>query len=154
MLKPGDEAPDFELPTADMTMLRLSDYAGKKNLIVYFYPKDDTPGCTMEALEFSELLDEFARLDTMILGISKDTCITHGDFRDKYGLTIELIADVEGEACKAFGVMQTKAKNGVERQGIQRSTFIIDKDGMIRHALYGVAPKSHAQEMLELVRNL
>lgn len=154
MLKSGDKAPNFDLPTADMSMLRLSDYAGKKNLVVYFYPKDDTPGCTMEAIEFSEILDQFASLDTLVLGISADTCISHGDFRDKYGLTIELVADVDAEACKAYDVVQVKSRDGVERRGIQRSTFVIDKSGVIQHALYGVTPKNHAQEILALVKAL
>ncbi len=154
MLKSGDAAPDFELPTADMSMLRLSDFAGKNNLVVYFYPKDDTPGCTMEAIEFSEIQDEFASLDTLVLGISTDSCISHGDFRDKYGLTVELVADVDGEACEVYDVIQIKSKNGVEMKGIQRSTFIIDKDGVVRHALYGVTPKNHAREVLSLVKAL
>ena len=154
MLQAQDQAPDFELPTADMSMVRLSDYAGKKNLVLYFYPKDDTPGCTIEAMDFSELADEFAALDTFILGISRDTCISHAAFRDKYGLTIELVADVDGEACKAYDVMQKKVVNGQERMGIQRSTFIVDKSGKVQHALYGVSPKGHALEVLELVRQL
>ena len=154
MLHANDRAPDFELPTADMDMVRLADYAGNRNLVLYFYPKDDTPGCTMEAMEFSELADEFAAHDTVILGVSRDTCISHASFRDKYGLSIELVADVDGEACGAYGVMQKKEVNGQERMGIQRSTFIIDKDGIIRHAIYGVTPKGHAREVLELVRQL
>ncbi|HID44798.1 MAG TPA: peroxiredoxin [Chromatiaceae bacterium] len=154
MLKRGDKAPDFELPTADMSMLRLSDFSGKKNLVVYFYPKDDTPGCTMEAIEFSELAEEFDALDTLVLGVSADSCISHGDFRDKYGLTVELVADVDGEACDAYGVMQVKVRDGVERRGIQRSTFVIDKEGVIQHALYGVIPKGHAEEILALAKAL
>ncbi len=154
MLKSGDKAPDFDLPTADMTMLRLSEFAGKKNLVLYFYPKDDTPGCTMEAIEFSEMLDEFAKLDTLVLGVSADTCISHGAFRDKYGLTIELVADVDGEACAAYDVMQNKTRDGVERRGIQRSTFVIDKKGVVRQAMYGVTPKDHARDILEVVKNL
>ena len=151
MLQVNDSAPDFELPTADMNMIRLSDYAGKNNVVLYFYPKDDTPGCTMEAMEFSELLDEFAARDTVVLGVSRDTCISHAAFRDKYGLTIELVADVDGEACAAYDVMQKKVVNGQERMGIQRSTFIIDKNGIIRHAIYGVTPKGHAREVLALL---
>ncbi|WP_457675977.1 peroxiredoxin [Thiolapillus sp.] len=154
MLQAQDKAPDFELPTSDMSMVRLSDFAGDRNLVLYFYPRDDTPGCTMEAMEFSELADEFAARDTVILGVSRDTCISHAAFRDKYGLTIELVADVDGEACEAYGVMQKKMVNGEERMGIQRSTFIIDKEGIIRHALYGVTPKGHAREVLALLEEL
>ncbi|HIE54210.1 MAG TPA: peroxiredoxin [Chromatiaceae bacterium] len=154
MLKAGDVAPDFELPTAEMDMIRLADFRGKRNVVLYFYPKDDTPGCTMEALDFSELSSEFESLDTVVLGVSKDSCISHAAFRDKYGLTVELVADVEGQACEAYGVLQEKERDGVKRIGIQRSTFVIDKEGRIRNALYGVVPKHHALEVLELVKGL
>lgn len=154
MLKPGDPAPDFELPTAEMSMIRLSDFKGKKHLVLYFYPKDDTPGCTMEAIDFSELSAEFEAVDTLVLGISQDTCISHAAFRDKYGLTVELVADVDGAACEAYCVVQEKEKNGVVQRGIQRSTFIVHKDGTLRHTLYGVTPKNHAGEVLELVRSM
>ncbi|MET0094023.1 MAG: peroxiredoxin, partial [Sedimenticola sp.] len=93
MLKPGDSAPNFELPNADLEMTQLADFAGKRNLVLYFYPKDDTPGCTIEALEFSDLVDEFNELDTEVLGISRDNCLSHGAFRDKHGLAIRLLAD-------------------------------------------------------------
>ncbi len=154
MLQPGDPAPDFELPTAEMEMIRLGDFRGSRNLVVYFYPKDDTPGCTLEANDFSELLDEFEVLETTVLGISRDTCISHAAFRDKYGLRVELVADPDGLACQAYDVLQEKEVNGEKRVGIQRSTFIIDKEGIVRHALYGVVPKDHAAEVLELVRGI
>ena len=154
MLQAGDLAPDFELPTAEMEMIRLGDFRGRKNLVIYFYPKDDTPGCTLEATDFSELSDEFGALDTVVLGVSRDTCISHAAFRDKYGLRVELVADVDGQACEAYGVLQEKEVNGEKRVGIQRSTFVVDKEGRIRHALYGVVPKGHAAEVLELVRAL
>jgi len=154
MLKAGDMAPDFELPTAEMDMIRLGDLRGSKNLVIYFYPKDDTPGCTLEAMDFSELSDEFEALETVILGVSRDSCISHAAFRDKYGLTVELVADVDGQACEAYGVIQEKEVNGRKRTGIQRSTFIVDKEGRVRHALYGVVPKNHASEVLGLVKAL
>jgi len=154
MLQAGDMAPDFELPTAEMEMIRLGDFRGRKNLVIYFYPKDDTPGCTLEATDFSELSDEFGALDTVVLGVSRDSCISHAAFRDKYGLTVELVADVDGQACEAYGVLQEKEVNGEKRVGIHRSTFIVDKEGRIRHALYGVVPKGHAAEVLELVKGL
>lgn len=150
MLKEGDIAPEFELPDSDMNMVKSSDCDGY-NYIVYFYPKDDTPGCTMEATDFTDLMNEFESLDTRIVGVSKDDCISHGKFRDKYGLTIRLLADVEGKMCEAFDVWQEKEKNGEKRMGIVRSTFIIDKKGIVRHAMYNVKPKGHAAEMLELV---
>ncbi len=154
MLKVGDKAPDFSLPTAEMNILDTQDFRGRKNLVIYFYPKDDTPGCTMEAIDFSELSETFEAHDTLVLGVSRDTCISHAAFRDKYGLTIELVADVDEKACEAYGVIQEKVVNGETRTGIQRSTFVVDKDGVIRLALYGVAPKGHAQQVLSVVKSL
>ena len=154
MLQPGDNAPLFSLPDADMGRVHLEQFQGKKNLVLYFYPKDDTPGCTMEALEFTDLQPEFEALDTEILGISKDNCVSHGAFRDKYGLNVRLLADMEGEACGPYGVWREKVAHGEKRMGIVRSTFIIDKEGRVRHALYDIKPKGHAGEILELVRAL
>jgi peroxiredoxin len=151
MLELGQEAPDFELPSADMQMVRLSDFRGKQQVVLFFYPKDDTPGCTIESQEFSDLVDEFEEIDTVVIGISRDNCISHGDFRDKYGLTVQLLADVEGEACKAYGVLQEREKNGVTKEVAVRSTFMIDKDGILELALYDVAPKGHAQDVLEIL---
>ena len=154
MLKPGDPAPDFELPNADFEVTKLNDFRGEKNIVLYFYPKDDTPGCTIEALEFSDLLDEFEKLNTEIIGVSKDTCISHGDFRDKYGLTIRLLADIEGTMCEDYFVWREKEAHGEKRMGILRSTFVIDKDAKIRHAIYDVKPKGHAGVVLELIKDL
>lgn len=154
MLQPGDPAPDFELPNADMEVMRFSDLQGGKNLVLYFYPKDDTPGCTMEALDFSELSDEFERLSTLVVGVSMDNCESHGRFRDKYGLTILLLADIEGALCEAYDTWREKEAHGERRKVVVRSTFIIDKDGIIRHALYDVKPKGHAKAVLELVQTL
>lgn len=154
MLKQGDIAPGFELPTSDMTMLNLAEFRGEKNVVLYFYPKDDTPGCTMEGVEFTELLDDFAAVDTVVLGVSKDTCISHASFRDKYGLVVQLLADVEGQASEAYAVWQEKERKGVKRMTLVRSTFIIDKQGVIQYALYDVHPKEHAADMLELVKGM
>lgn len=155
MLKVGKTAPGFEIPDADMNMVRLSDYHGNKNLIVYFYPKDDTPGCTMEAIEFSDLQDEFADVDTVVLGISRDDCLTHSDFRDKHGLSVTLLADTDGDVCETYGVMVDRELEGVgKRRVLIRSTFIIDKQGVLRDAFYGVNPRGHAREILEKVREL
>lgn len=152
MLKPGDKAPDLSLPDADMNFVELKSYKGKQNVVLYFYVRDDTPGCTAEGIEFSELESDFAKLNTVVLGVSRDDCISHGVFRDKHGITVQLLADKEGEACEAYGVWQEKEKDGVKRMGIVRSTFIIDKKGVIRHALYGVQSKGHAVEILELIK--
>ncbi|MEJ1461970.1 MAG: peroxiredoxin [Candidatus Sedimenticola sp. (ex Thyasira tokunagai)] len=154
MLKPGDKAPEFELPNADLEVTQSADYIGSKNLVLYFYPKDDTPGCTMEATDFSDLVDGFEALDTEVLGVSRDNCLSHGEFRDKHGLSIGLLADIEGILCEAYDVWREKEAHGKKRMVIMRSTFVIDKAGTIRHALYDVKPKDHAAEVLELVRSL
>lgn len=154
MLKPGDKAPAFELPDADMHMVSSDRYLGNSNLVLYFYPKDDTTGCTIEAVELSDLMDEFAALDTQVIGISRDDCVSHAAFRDKHGLTVTLLADTDGEVCFAYDVWQEKEKNGEKRMGILRSTFLIDKAGVMREAIYDVKPKGHAAEVLELVRKL
>lgn len=155
MLKVGKTAPVFEIPDADMNMVRLADFHGNKNVIVYFYPKDDTPGCTMEAIEFSDLQDEFADVDAVVLGISRDDCLTHSDFRDKHGLSVTLLADTDGDVCETYGVMVDRELEGVgKRRVLIRSTFIIDKQGVLRDAFYGVNPRGHAREILEKVRGL
>jgi len=154
MLQAGDKAPLFSLPDADMERVNLLDKVGHKHLVLYFYPKDDTPGCTMEALEFTDLQPEFAALGAEVMGISRDNCVSHGAFRDKYGLSVRLLADTEGEVCEAYGVWREKEAHGERRMGIVRSTFVVDKEGIVRHALYDVKPKGHAEQVLELVRGL
>jgi peroxiredoxin len=154
MLKPGDMAPPFELPDADMHLVNSDSFLGSSHLVLYFYPKDDTTGCTIEALELSDLTEEFASLDTRVIGISRDNCVSHAAFRDKHGLAVNLLADIDGEACLAYDVWREKEKNGQRRMGILRSTFIIDKHGVIREAIYDVKPKGHAAQVLELVKSL
>ena len=153
MLQPGSVAPDFSLPDADMEMLKLSKLRGK-TVVLYFYPKDDTPGCTVEAIEFSDLEDEFVKHNTLILGVSRDDCISHADFRDKHGLTVNLLADEEGKVCEKYGVWQEKEKDGIRKMGIVRSTFVINAEGTLRHIQYGVVAKGHAAEILNLVKTL
>jgi peroxiredoxin Q/BCP/two-component system osmolarity sensor histidine kinase EnvZ len=152
MLNPGDKAPQFELPDADMHIVNSEQFLGNQHLVIYFYPKDDTTGCTIEALEFSDLIDEFSSLDTQVIGISRDSCVSHAAFRDKHGLTVQLLADTDGEVCNDFDVWREKEKNGEKRMGILRSTFIIDKGGIIRVALYDVKPKGHAAQVLEILK--
>jgi peroxiredoxin len=154
MLQAGDMAPLFSLPDADLDKVSLEDFLGKRNVVVYFYPKDDTPGCTLEALEFTDLQSEFEDSQVEILGISRDNCISHGAFRDKHGLTVRLLADTEGETCDAYGVWQQREINGQVKEGVVRSTFVIDTRGVLRHALYDVKPKGHATQVLSLVRDL
>lgn len=153
MLKMGDRAPDFSNPDADMNIVKLSQFRGK-TLVLYFYVRDDTPGCTTEAIEFSELEKQFAKLGALVVGISRDDCIKHSEFRDKHGISVPLLADTEKMACQAYGVLQDKEVDGVMRKSVVRSTFIIDKQGVIRHALYGVSSRGHAAEVLQLVKEL
>jgi peroxiredoxin Q/BCP len=155
MVKVGQPAPQFDLPDADMNMVSLSSYVGSRNVVLYFYPKDDTPGCTLEAIDFSDLQDNFQKHDTVVLGVSMDDCLSHGSFRDKHGLTVQLLADTEGEVCQQYGVIQEKEVDGNRRKRcIVRSTFVIDKSGVVRHALYGVTARGHAEEVLDLVKEI
>ncbi len=154
MLKAGDAAPDFELPDADMEIVRLSDFRGKQGVVLYFYVRDDTPGCTTQAIEFSDREDKFSRLGYTVLGVSRDDCIKHGEFRDKHGISIRLLADKDRYACGLYEVLIDKEMDGVVRQSVQRSTFVIDRDGIVRHALYGVQAKGHAMQVLQLIKEL
>lgn len=154
MLTAGQTAPDFDLPDADMRIYSLAKLRGKQHVVLYFYPKDDTSGCTLEALEFTNLADAFEQAGAAVFGVSRDDCVSHAQFRDKHGLAVQLLSDVDGEVCELFGVWQEKEKDGVKKKGIVRSTFVIDKGGVIQHALYGVNPKGHASAVLDLVRAL
>lgn len=154
LLQAGMDAPQFELPDADMQMFNLATLQGKKNIVLYFYPKDDTPGCTMQANEFTALDDDFASLDTIVIGISRDECLSHAEFRDKYGLSVLLLSDTESTACKKYGVLYDKEVDGHKKISIQRSTFVIDKLGKLRHVLYGVHAHGHADEIFNLVKEL
>ena len=154
MLEVGQSAPSFDLPDADLRAVSLANERGKHHVVLYFYPKDDTSGCTLEALDFTMLADEFERADCVVFGVSRDDCVSHAAFRDKHGLSVQLLADMDGEVCEQYGVWQEKEKDGIKKMGIVRSTFVIDKAGVIRHALYGVTAKGHAAAVLELVRAL
>lgn len=154
MLQKNQAAPEFSSANQFNEIVRLSDYKGSKNVVLYFYPKDDTPGCTIEANQFTELAGKFAEAETVIIGVSKDSCESHQAFIDKFGLKLDLLADTSGEVCEAYGVWQEKEKNGVKKMGIVRSTFVINKQGVLVEAIYGVNPDGHAQEMLDLVSQL
>lgn len=154
MLKKNQPAPPFRSPNQNNQPVSLSDYQGKNNVVLYFYPKDDTPGCTIEANDFTKLAKEFAQLDTVVIGVSKDSCESHQAFIEKYGLNVELLADTAGDLCNSYGVWQEKEKQGVKKMGIVRSTFIINKDGMVEDAMYGVSAEGHAQEVLEKIKQL
>ena len=150
----GMEAPHFELPDADMRTFVLAALQNKKNVALYFYPKDGTPGCTLEATEFTELDDAFAKLDTVVIGISRDDCLSHASFRDKHGLSVLLLSDPDARICKRYGVMIEKEVDGHKKHVVQRSTFIIDKRGKLRHVMYGVHAHGHAQEIFNLIKGL
>jgi len=153
MLQVGQLAPLFDLPDADMELFSLEQFRARKNVVLYFYPKDDTPGCTMEAIDFSDMEDEFSSLDTIVVGVSMDECMSHSEFRDKHGLSFSLLADVEGEVCGNYGVLQDRERDGRHKTCIQRSTFIIDKRGTLVHVQYGVSPRGHAAEVLKIIRS-
>lgn len=154
MLTANQPAPDFSAPNQDEKIVSLSDFRGKQNVVLYFYPKDDTPGCTIEANEFTQLAEEFAKYNTVVIGVSKDPCDMHRAFIAKYGLKVDLLADTDGTLCERYGVWQEREKGGVKKWGIVRSTFIIDKNGTIVDAEYGVKPEGHAQAVLEKVKQL
>jgi thioredoxin-dependent peroxiredoxin len=154
MLQAGQPAPLFNLPDADMEMFELASLQGKQHAVLFFYPKDGTPYCTLEAIDFSDHESDFNRLDCAVIGISRDDCLSHADFRDKHGLSIRLLADEDSEVCRKYGVMHFREHDGHKRLCLIRSTFIIDKHGIIRHALYDVTPKGHAAEVFQRVKQL
>ncbi|SMB27103.1 putative peroxiredoxin bcp [Sterolibacterium denitrificans] len=154
MLKIGQPAPAFTLPDADMELFSMDSLRGKKHAVLFFYPRDDAPSCTREAIDFSDHEDEFTRLDCVIIGISRDDCLRHAEFRDKHGLSVRLLADDDGKVCRQYGVCQMKENDGTRKLCVTSSTFIIDSRGILRHAFYDVKPHGHAVEVLQLVKQL
>ena len=154
MLQAHDQAPNFNTVNELNETISLNNFYGKKNVVLYFYPKDDTSGCTIEANQFTALADEFSQLDTVIIGVSKDDCNSHQAFIQKFALKVMLLADTSGELCNAYGVWQEKEKNDIKKMGIVRSTFIIDKQRQLAYVEYGVSPDGHAQRVLEIIRKL
>jgi peroxiredoxin Q/BCP len=154
MLKAGNAAPMFALPDADMDAVDIAAYRGRNHVILFFYPRNDTPSCTLEATDFSDHEDEFSRLDCVVFGISRDDCISHAAFRDKHGISVRLLSDSDGHVCKQYGVWQLKELDGMKKHGIVRSTFVIDKRGILRFVYYGVHVKGHAHEILRVAREL
>lgn len=154
MLQPGQAAPTFVLPDADMESFDLASLQGKSHVVIFFYPKDGTPICTREAIEFSDHETEFNRLDCEIVGISRDDCLAHAEFRDHNGLSLRLLSDVDGQVGHRYGVYHFREHDGHKKLTVVRSTFILDKQGIIRHALYDVPPKGHAAEVFKLVKQL
>jgi peroxiredoxin Q/BCP len=152
MVNEGDAAPDFELPTENGA-IRLFNLRGQP-VVVYFYPKDDTSGCTAEARDFSRLAPEFKALGVAVIGISPDSVASHSKFRTKHGLAVTLAADEEKSAAKAYGVWVEKSMYGRRYMGIERSTFLIDRNGAIAKAWRKVKVPGHASEVLEAARRL
>jgi peroxiredoxin Q/BCP len=152
-LQPGDKAPDFALSDDEGGEIRLKDLSGKA-VVLYFYPKDDTPGCTTEAQGFTAAADDFAAAGAVVVGVSKDSAKSHGRFRQKYGLKVRLGADVEGQVVERYGVWVEKSMYGRQYMGIERATFLIDAAGVIRRVWRKVSVKGHAQEVLAAVRDL
>jgi len=150
----GDTVSDFEAVATSDLNFKLSDYKGKSNLVIYFYPKDNTPGCTTEGQDFRDLMGEFKAHDTEVFGVSKDTMKRHDNFKAKQEFPFELISDESGEVCELFGVWQLKKNYGKEYMGIVRSTFLIDKDGVLRQQWNNLRVKGHVDAVLEAVKEL
>jgi peroxiredoxin Q/BCP len=143
----GDMAPDFELPDHEGTPTRLTDFRGR-HVIVYFYPKDDTPGCTTQACALRDHASELDARDAVVLGISPDSVRSHQKFREKYGLPFRLLADTDHAVAEAYGVWQEKSMYGRKYFGIDRTTFVIDEHGRISSVLEKVKPALHAEQIL------
>jgi peroxiredoxin Q/BCP len=152
-LEIGQAAPLFALPSDEGAEINLADLKGK-NVVLYFYPKDDTPGCTIEAQDFTKKIKEFEKLDAIVLGISKDNIASHCKFIEKYNLAFNLLADETGEVCEKYGVIQQKSMFGKKYMGIDRSTFLIDKIGKITHVWRSVKVNGHVEEVLEALSGL
>lgn len=150
MIKEGDRAPDFTLPADDGSTVSLKKLRGRK-VVVYFYPKDNTSGCTVEACEFRDALPRFDGVDAVVLGISPDSVASHQKFRDKNDLNFRLLADESREVAEAYGVWKEKSMYGRKYFGIERSTFLIDEKGVIRREWRKVKAKGHAEEVAEAV---
>jgi peroxiredoxin Q/BCP len=148
MVAEGEPAPDFELVSDSGERVRLAELRGKP-VVLYFYPKDDTPGCTTEACEFRDAYDVFRERGAEVIGVSPDPEASHRRFKDKYELPFTLLSDPDHEAAEAYGVWREKRMYGKTRMGIQRSTFVIDPDGTIAKAMRGIRPAGHAEKVLE-----
>jgi peroxiredoxin Q/BCP len=151
-IKAGDKAPDFDMPT-DTGRVSLAGLKGK-TVVLYFYPKDDTTGCTAEAQAFTAQADDFAKAGAMIVGVSKDSVKRHANFRNKYDLKVELGSDETGEVLERYGVWIEKSMYGRKYMGIERATFLIDATGVVRQVWHKVKVPGHATEVLKAVKAL
>ena len=144
---------DFSLPGTGRITFKLSDARGRP-VVIYFYPKDNTPGCTTEAQQFRDLHAEFEKLGCPVLGVSRDSLASHESFKANLGLPFELLSDEDERVCRQFGVIKTKNMYGKQVEGIERSTFVIDAEGVLRAQWRGVKVAGHAQEVLDFVKSL
>jgi peroxiredoxin Q/BCP len=149
-LEPGDEAPDFSLPDESRTTVSLADFAGRR-VVVYFYPADDTPGCTKEACQFTDLLDEFSRLGVDVLGVSPDAAESHGRFREKYSLKVRLLSDPDHSVMERYGAWGEKTLYGKKSVGVIRTTVLVGPDGRVVRAWYHVRADGHAAKVLAVI---
>ena len=147
------QVPDFSLPTTNNQNFKLSEQHGKV-VVIYFYPKDSTPGCTTEGQNFRDLHDQFVALDAVILGISRDSVKSHENFKSKQAFPFELGSDGDESTCNQFGVMKMKNMYGKQVRGVERSTFVIDRSGVLRREWRGVKVANHVQEVLDFVKTL
>lgn len=153
MLEVGKKAPAFTLPSSDGGKVKLSDYAGKV-VVLYFYPRDNTPGCTMEAENFRDAMPTLKKLGAVVLGVSKDSITSHCKFRDKYKLNFPLLSDEDGKVLEAYGAWGDKVMYGKKMKGIIRSTVLIDKNGKVARHWPKVSVKGHVDEVIEAVKAL
>ena len=153
MLEKGSQAPDCTLLNSDGEKIKLSDYRGKR-VVLYFYPKDNTSGCTKEALEFTELIKDFENSNTVILGVSPDSVSSHKKFEEKHELKVTLLADPEKKVLEKYGAWQLKKLYGREYMGVVRSTYVIDEKGKIAESFTKVKAAGHAQKVMDLVCSL
>ncbi len=147
ILKVGDIAPHFTMPIGENSKINLSDLAGKF-VVLYFYPKDDTPGCTIEAGDFNKLKPEFEKMNAVIVGVSKDNLDSHDKFKKKYCLDFDLASDSNSDTCEKYGVWVEKSMFGKKYMGVERTTFLIDKKGKIAHIWSKVQVAKHAEDVL------
>lgn len=152
MLEIGKKAPDFSLENQDGKKISLKDFTGKK-VVLYFYPKDDTSGCTKEACSFSENLPKFSKIDAVILGVSPDSVKSHKKFSEKYKLKIDLLADEDKKVIEKYGVWKEKSMYGRKYMGVERTTFVIDEKGKIKTIFNKVKVDGHDKEVLEALKN-
>ena len=151
MLEVGTKAPAFTLPDKDGKVVSLADFAGKR-VVLYFYPKDNTPGCTRQACAFAGAYEAFRELDAVVIGVSKDSVASHQKFAEKYGLPFILLSDPELSAIQAYGVWQEKKLYGKVSMGVARTTFVIDGNGVIENVMPKVKPDTNAEEILNYLK--